>query len=665
MSGIQLPIVGDRFLGRWQIEEEIGEGGFSVVYRAVHDDGRIAAVKALLPQNPDGTAADGYDQEIAERFLREARLLEHLDSPYTIRMWEFGESPAGLYYMIFEFIDGRSLHEEIRDHGPIDPDRVVHILRQTLIGLQSAHALGILHRDIKPPNIMLHEFEDDPDRVKLVDFGIAKMFGEQAATPGMDLTAAGLLVGTPRYMSPEQLKSGTLGPPSDLYAVGLCALEMLTARKCIPGNDRMKILQAQISPESFTVPADLELDPTLRDIIDRLLKKNLHERFSSAAQALRALEAFAGDPGATGDTVYATVKEADLRPIGLEDTDAADGAQEEEDDETVFETINSAVLQAAVDASMSGEHPLGALEPETATGDLDLMALGKASTLAVPAVGDGPPPETAEALSLAARLASDLRANLPSTDEQPDTVNLQRPNVALPPRTQSGKVQKRELAGQGPADSQFSSPRHTPVPQPPTTGSGTYGAPDTSGDDSPFESGSSLQPGGYQPGEWDSPTLGAAMESGGLEVDYEALNSTRSGRVQPPQPQQQQQPPPNFQQGHAGGPQHGLRTGQPGPDPTRHGRQPMMADEKLSLGASVFLPGLGHVLLDQMAKGMILVIASIAGIAVLGIKFGIAAFFLWLILAVVATVDMYLVIHARRRRPLKPLEFFPDFRQML
>ena len=115
--------------------------------------------------------------------------------------------------MVFEYIEGRNLFDEIRFQGALSPDRVIHVLRQILIGLQSAHRLGILHRDIKPNNVMLFERDGDPDRVKLLDFGIAKMFGEQRLEPGMDLTAAGLLVGTPRYMSPEQLRGGALGPP--------------------------------------------------------------------------------------------------------------------------------------------------------------------------------------------------------------------------------------------------------------------------------------------------------------------------------------------------------------------------------------------------------------------------------------------------------------------
>ncbi len=339
MDGVQIPSAGDVFLGTWRIEKQVGKGGFSVVYRAVDQTGRVAALKILLPESDQEGSSLDYDQDLVERFLREARLLETLDSPYTIRMWDYGQSKAGLLYMIFEFINGRSLFQEIKTQGALAPDRVIHILRQTLVGLQFAHQLGILHRDIKPNNIMLFARGDDPDRVKLVDFGIAKMYGEATGLPGNDLTAAGLLVGTPRYMSPEQLKGGVLGPPSDVYSMGLCAIEMLTGRKCIPGKDRFKIVEAQLRPEPVTLPDDIAVPAGLRNVVHRMTQKKVQARYRSAAEALRALEALAGDPGATGDTVFESV------PASLQIPDEAPKAEEEE---TVLHRVNAAELDSLI-----------------------------------------------------------------------------------------------------------------------------------------------------------------------------------------------------------------------------------------------------------------------------------------------------------------------------
>ena len=353
MNAQSLPQPGDTFLGTWTIDAQVAQGGFSVVYRARDPLGRHSALKILLSGNAEDAAA--YDDEQRDRFARETDLLGRLESPYTVELWDSGtDAQTGLLYMAFEYVDGRMLFDDIKRNGRIGNQRAIHILRQTLMALESAHALGILHRDVKPANVMLYERDEDADRVKLVDFGIAKAFGDGAGAAGNDLTAAGLLVGTPRYMAPEQLRGQPMAPASDLYSLGMCAIEMVTAKKCIAGTDHIKIAEAQLRPDPIRLPGGLGLSPGLVAVIHKLTEKDRSLRYANATDALRDLEALAGDPGADGDTVYQTVssdlgrrKSADDGPTKeLED---AKSNLADPDDPTVFETVNTAEIASLID----------------------------------------------------------------------------------------------------------------------------------------------------------------------------------------------------------------------------------------------------------------------------------------------------------------------------
>ena len=550
MDPVQLPNAGDLFLGRWRIEGEVGKGGFSVVYRAVDGHGTVAAIKILLPEAGDDGANLGYDAEIADRFLREARLLEQLDSPYTIRMFEFGQSPGGLFFMIFEFIDGRSLFDEIKENGAMHPERVVHVLRQTLIGLQSAHKLGILHRDIKPNNIMLFERDADRDRVKLVDFGIAKMFGEGKAQPGMDLTAAGLLVGTPRYMSPEQLKNGTLGPPSDLYSLGLCALEMLTGRKCIPGKDRFKIVEMQLRPESFKIPPEVDAPAGLKAIVHKLTEKNLHVRYRSAAEALRDLEALAGDPGTTGDTVFQAV------PTNLETLVDAPVAP---DEETVLHRVNTAELD-------------------------EMIAHGETMAVRVPQDFGGPKDGRSDRATEETVLG---KHSVPTPDDQTVAATVRSGQFQQPPQYQNPAAAHQ--SGQYGAHKSGQFPHH----QPPSHQSGQYGA---------HQSGQfPTQP---HPAHQSGLTQMPSHQSGLTQMPPQ-----QSGLTQ--MPPQQGFPPGQQMTAHNGAQQPGtLPPPTAGPlAPTAKGK--LEQNEIIALAASFFIPGVGHLLLGMSKKGFIVLAALV------------------------------------------------------
>jgi eukaryotic-like serine/threonine-protein kinase len=291
------PKPGDLFMGRYRIAKVIGAGGFAQVYRAVQEDlEREVALKILIPASdgPEGSDRATYSQKLVQRFHQEAKLVSRLRDPHTITMYDYGNADNGLLYMVFEYINGLSLSQVVNRSGAIAASRVIKILKQTLSSLHEAHALGMLHRDLKPANIMIYEHVGRPDQVKLLDFGIAKVFSEKEA-PVNDLTTDGAIVGTPRYMSPEQILGKPLTPASDLYSLGLVAYEMLVGQKANDSHTSMTVIGRQLDPNSFAIPPELAIPPDLRRIIDKMIVKNPDQRWQSAAEVMAALDAIGDD----------------------------------------------------------------------------------------------------------------------------------------------------------------------------------------------------------------------------------------------------------------------------------------------------------------------------------------------------------------------------------
>jgi len=236
------PLVGRTIGGKFVIERLLGAGAMGAVYRA-HQTAleRAVAIKVM-----HGELA--ADPTYAARFHREAKAVSRLDHPNLIRVLDYGQEADGLLYIAMEFLDGRDLFSVIEEEWPLTHERIVDILSQALSALAEAHDAGVLHRDLKPENIMLlrRKAEDGTptDIVKVCDFGIAKIVEEAEARPasprpgGRKLTAAGLVVGTPGYMAPEQARSEPCDARSDLYSVGVILYQLLTRRLPFEGNTR-------------------------------------------------------------------------------------------------------------------------------------------------------------------------------------------------------------------------------------------------------------------------------------------------------------------------------------------------------------------------------------------------------------------------------------------
>jgi len=267
--------------GRYRIEAPLGQGGFGAVYRATQAGlGRGVALKVLhqeLLAQDDGLA----------RFQREAMLAQRLEHPNTVRLYDFGQTEQGVPFIAFELLRGESLDQAIRRAGPMSAGRVARISTQVLKSLMEAHALGIVHRDIKPGNVFLCEFQGEPDFVKVLDFGIAKATNS-ATSAG--LTQAGLVVGTPQYMPPEQLLGNTSAPSGDLYALGLTMAEALYGRIIVGGNNASDIVMQQLRPEPLEMPPQVLQSP-LGPVILRATNKDVSRRYASAAEMLADLEA--------------------------------------------------------------------------------------------------------------------------------------------------------------------------------------------------------------------------------------------------------------------------------------------------------------------------------------------------------------------------------------
>ena len=210
-------LVGSVIAERYHVLSKLGEGGMGQVYLAEHVKmGRRSAVKVMHPGMVHDTAAIG-------RFNREAANASRIDHPNVAGIYDFGETADGLVYLAMQYVEGETLTQVAQAGVALPPARAAEITRQAAEGLHAAHAMGIVHRDLKPDNIMVSRDADGLDCVKVVDFGIAKAAGSD----GQKVTRTGIVVGTPEYMSPEQLSGEEVDGRSDQYSLALVAFNLL------------------------------------------------------------------------------------------------------------------------------------------------------------------------------------------------------------------------------------------------------------------------------------------------------------------------------------------------------------------------------------------------------------------------------------------------------
>ena len=296
-------VLGTVIAGKYPLIDKLGEGGFGAVYRGVQEPvGRTVAVKVISPEEAD-------DPELRARFFREARVVSRLSDPATVTLYDYGEDADGVLFMVFEFIAGRLLADELHTVGRLSPDRAVRFSLQILGALSEAHAHGLVHRDLKPENLMIATNNLGEEKLKVLDFGIAKVLGQE----GVDdvKTREGIVLGTPRYMSPEQSQDARLEGTSDLYALGIILYEMLVGQTPFTGKIPLDILMAHITKPVPPIPASLGLPPALIAVVMRALQKDPNDRFPRAEDMARALRSAMSDPG---DALAETEVMGDERP---------------------------------------------------------------------------------------------------------------------------------------------------------------------------------------------------------------------------------------------------------------------------------------------------------------------------------------------------------------
>ena len=279
-------MVGQVLEGRYRITRKLGEGGMSFVYLAEDEEGGDKyAIKVLSP-------ALSQDQNAMARLRREADLggrLAHLNICHIIRL---GETTQGLVYIVMPYIDGELLADRTHRAGQLSAEETTRWVRDIAAGLQCAHDLGIVHRDLKPENVMIARQPPAEDRAVVMDFGLAK---ERKASPALEkLTATGIVLGTPEFMSPEQLRGKALDGRTDVYSLALMTYEMLTGKLPFQGRTQQEMMINRLRSDPTPIRAmrpDIPFTEELERVLIKGMARDPDDRYPTAPSFAEALDA--------------------------------------------------------------------------------------------------------------------------------------------------------------------------------------------------------------------------------------------------------------------------------------------------------------------------------------------------------------------------------------
>ena len=325
-SGRADPLLGKIIAEKYRVLDLVAQGGMGRIYRAEQLPlGRIVALKILRPRQ----AFETKDDTFQKRFTLEAATCARLTHPNTVTLFDYGQITLGnrtTFFMVFEFVQGRTLSDVLKADGPFPPARALRVAGEICRSLQEAHQAGIVHRDLKPSNVMLLR-RDDGESVKVLDFGVAKVLEDDQE----NITKADSVVGSPRYMSPEQIRHLDLDGRSDIYALGVLLYLMLSGQVPFAKEGAVGTLMAHLTEPvpSIQERSERGVPPQVEAVVRRCLEKNPKDRYPNAIALREALEAVLGtlpeddtplDDGpvtpvmSVDDTSQTTLKTGDLPP---------------------------------------------------------------------------------------------------------------------------------------------------------------------------------------------------------------------------------------------------------------------------------------------------------------------------------------------------------------
>lgn len=321
----ELQVVREALAAEYEVLQELGRGGMAVVYRARDLTlGRDVAIKVL----PFSIA---LDSAVVERFQREARTAAQLEHPHIVPIYRVGRAGQVIYF-VMQLLRGQSLGDRLLEHGKLKPKELRRLLLEVGGALGYAARHGVVHRDVKPDNIMV----DSDGRSVVTDFGIARSASESR------LTATGMSVGTPRYMSPEQARAKPMDGRSDLYSLGVVGYESLVGRPPFDGEDPFAILMAHINTPPPTPPLKAAEEREIYAVVERMLAKLPEDRYQSAEEMIAALEG--GPAGAAPHAARASAGSRAKKPLAP--TAPAQAAVADADGDAVERPLISPALKA-------------------------------------------------------------------------------------------------------------------------------------------------------------------------------------------------------------------------------------------------------------------------------------------------------------------------------
>jgi serine/threonine-protein kinase len=278
-------------LGPYKLEERLGRGGMGEVWRANHRLlARPAAVKLIRPRVLEDADSDAAEITL-KRFEREAQVTANLTSPYTIELFDFGVTDEGVLYYVMELLEGLDLETLVRNHGPMPPPRVIHVLRQACESLAEAHRTGLIHRDIKPANLVLCHLGIRDDFTKVLDFGLVALRMDRAAEM-TQLSTTDAIRGTPHFLAPEIARNEkSADGRADLYCLGCVAFWLLTGKPVFERDGPVQVILAHLNdmPPSVEDIAEQFVPAPLSKLIMECLQKDPADRPPSAEALERRL----------------------------------------------------------------------------------------------------------------------------------------------------------------------------------------------------------------------------------------------------------------------------------------------------------------------------------------------------------------------------------------